>query len=53
MKTYLTEYKKDGKTYGDSVQAETWEKAKLEIMHKDEIIIGELVSEQPLFGAVH
>lgn len=44
-KIFLTEYEKDGKTFGDRVEAETWEEAELKIMHKGEKVIGELVAE--------
>lgn len=47
LKIYLTEYKKNGKTYGDKIEAYSWWHAELLLIQqgRDEVVIGELVDE--------
>lgn len=45
---FLTEYKKDGKTFGSRVEAETWQEAELIVKqtgHEGEEVIGTLEAE--------
>ena len=46
-KIYLTEYEKDGKLYGDRVEAYSWWHAELVLLQqgRDEEVIGELIEE--------
>ncbi len=47
MAKYLTEWKDNGKTYGDSIIAESFEEAeqKAFMMEKDVKVIGKLITE--------
>ena len=46
-KIFLTEYKKNGKSYGDRIEAHSWWEAELLLIQtgRDEKVIGELVDE--------
>jgi len=46
-KIFLTEYAKDGKSYGDRIEAYSWWHAELLLIQqgRDEVVIGELVEE--------